>query len=146
MFLCYINILCSIARMFPMHNKNAYSFNTHCMFILPIATFPNMNSNCITHNVIKINYSNYCARFFQVPTQPQTWHCFFLCPHSNQSPTPLHNIWHLMSFFNICYIYTYIEAPTPTQDYTTSFLSLLCGGSPYLAWCLLGTIIPPYVL
>ena len=34
--LCYINMLCSIANMFPKHNKFAYSYNTHYTFIIII--------------------------------------------------------------------------------------------------------------
>ena len=32
MFLCYIIMLCSIANMYPKHNKIAYSFSTRCTF------------------------------------------------------------------------------------------------------------------
>ena len=38
--LCYINMFCSTANMFPRHNKVAYSFNTHCTFIIVHSHIP----------------------------------------------------------------------------------------------------------
>jgi hypothetical protein len=32
--LCYINMLWSTANIFPRHNRTAYSFNSHCTFIV----------------------------------------------------------------------------------------------------------------
>lgn len=122
MFLCYINILCSIANMFPWLTKLRTHSETHGAHSLSlVVTFSKMHSNCIAHNAIKFNYSYYCAKKIQAMAQPQTWHHFvFLCPPSRQSPTLLHKR-RLMSIFT-CMIT--LRPQTPTLHYTTLILVL----------------------
>ena len=54
--LCYINMLCLIANMFPRHTEIAYSFNTHCTFIIVHSHIPKdaLQLHCTQCNYITL--------------------------------------------------------------------------------------------